>query len=74
MGLLFAILNLCIFALICVVVILLIEWVVKKIADVPQEVLMIIRAIVALIFIGYLLAVLVGGTQYAPLPNFFGQH
>ena len=61
----FAIINLLIFALICLLVILIIEWV-AKMFGVPQNILNVIRAIFALIFLAYLLALVLGGPELAP--------
>jgi len=69
MPLLGAVLSLCVFALVCLLVILIVEWV-ARMFGVPQNILNVIRAIFALLFLIYLLAFLFGAAEPLPILRF----
>ena len=63
---LLAVLNLLIMAVICLIVLLLIEWVARKFG-VPENILDALRVLFALIFISYVVLLLLGQTHPYPL-------
>lgn len=72
MPLLLTVINLCIFALICLLIVLIIEWV-ARMFGVPENILMVVRAIFALIFLAALVAVLLGLPAAESIPNLVGR-